>query len=126
MSDPRYTDPVNDPSRTIPRDPMESGPSRYNVEDDANRGGMWAWIVGIIAVIVIAMLVYDYNRPISTATNPPVNPPSTTGAAPPAPTFACARAEIPCSAEPRQADTWRLPGKPGRRPERGRGNALAA
>jgi hypothetical protein len=84
MSDPRYTDPANDPRRTSPRDPAGPGPSRYTVEDDAGRGGMWAWIVGIIAVIVIAMLVYDYNRPISTATNPPVNPPSTTGAAPPA------------------------------------------
>ena len=67
---------------------MSSGSSRYNVEDDAGRGGMWAWIVGIIAVIVVAMVVYDYNRPISTATNPPVNPPSTTGSAPaPAPTL---------------------------------------
>jgi hypothetical protein len=82
MSDPRYTDPADDPRRTNPRDPMGSGPSRYNVEDDANRSGMWAWIVGIIAVIVIAMLVYDYNRPISTATGPQVNPPSTTGSAP--------------------------------------------
>lgn len=81
MSDPRYTDPANDPRRTSPCDP--AGP-RYTVEDDAGRGGMWAWIVGIIAVIVIAMLVYDYNRPISTANNPPANPPSTTGAAPPA------------------------------------------
>lgn len=84
MSDPRYTDPANDPRRTIPRDPAGPAPSRYTVEDDAGRGGMWAWIVGIIAVIVIAMVVYDYNRPISTANNPPVNPPSTTGAAPPA------------------------------------------
>jgi hypothetical protein len=82
MSDPRYTDPVNDPGRTSSRDPVGSGPSRYNVGDNANRSGMWAWIVGIIAVIVIAMLVYDYNRPMSTATNPPVNPPSTTGSAP--------------------------------------------
>jgi hypothetical protein len=82
MSDPRYTDPVNDPRRTSPRDPVGSGPSRHNVDGDANRGGMWAWIVGIIAVIVIAMLVYDYSRPISTANIPPVNPPSTTGSAP--------------------------------------------
>jgi hypothetical protein len=52
------------------------------VDDDANRGGMWAWIVGIIAVIVIAMLVYDYNRPISTANSPSVNAPTTTGSAP--------------------------------------------
>jgi hypothetical protein len=92
MSDPRYTDPrykdsVNEPSPIGSREPMRSASSRYNVEDDAGRRGMWAWIVGIIAVIAIAMVIYDYNRPISTATNPPVNPPSTTGAAPvPAPT----------------------------------------
>jgi hypothetical protein len=82
MSDPRYTDPVNDPRHTSPRDPAGPGPSRYNVDDDANRGGMWAWIVGIIAVIVIAMLVYDYSRPISTANSPSVNAPTTTGSAP--------------------------------------------
>jgi len=81
MSDPRYTDPANDPRRASPREPE---PSRYMVEDDASRGGMWAWIVGIIAVIVIAMVVYDYNRPMSTAGNAPVNPSTTTGAAPPA------------------------------------------
>ena len=104
MSDPRYTDP-NDPRRAIPRDPVGPGPSRYNVNDDANRGGMWAWIVGIIAVIVIAMLVYDYNRPISTAINPPVNPPSTTGAAPPPhPRFACARSEITLSCKLAQGE----------------------
>ncbi len=84
MSDPRYTDPANDPRRTSPRDPSGPGPSRYTVENDAGRGGMWAWIVGIIAVIVIAMVVYDYSRPVTTATNPPVNPPITTGAARPA------------------------------------------
>jgi hypothetical protein len=85
MSDPRYTDPANDPRRTGPRDPLNTGPSHYDVKDDAGRGGMWAWIVGIVAVIVIAMLVYDYNRPISTAASPPANPPTTTGAAPPPP-----------------------------------------
>jgi len=85
-TDPRYKDPVNDPGRMSAREPMSSGSSSYNVEDDASRGGMWAWIVGIIAVIVIAMVIYDYNRPISTATNPPANPPTTTGSAPaPAP-----------------------------------------
>jgi hypothetical protein len=99
MSDPRYTDPANDPRRTSPRDPAGAGPSRYTVEDDANRGGMWAWIVGIIAVIVIAMVVYDYNRPMSTATNPPVNPPTTTGAAPP-PSPAPTSPAIPSPASP--------------------------
>jgi hypothetical protein len=88
MSDPRYSDPVNDPNRRKPREPMQPGTQRYDTEDDA-RSGTWAWIVGIIAVIVIAMLVYDYNRPMSTATNPTTNPPTTTGSAPapaPAPT----------------------------------------
>jgi hypothetical protein len=83
MSDPRYSDPVNRRDR---REPMQPGTQRYDTEDDA-RSGTWAWIVGIIAVIVIAMLVYDYNRPMSTATSPPANPPTTTGSAPtPAPT----------------------------------------
>jgi hypothetical protein len=86
MSDPRYSDPVNDPNRRDRRDPMQPGTPRYDLEDDA-RSGTWAWIVGIIAVIVIAMLVYDYSRPMSTATSPPANPPTTTGSAPaPAPT----------------------------------------
>jgi hypothetical protein len=88
MSDPRYSDPVNDPNRKDRRDPMQPGTQRYDVADDA-RSGTWAWIVGIIAVVVIAMLVYDYNRPMSTATNPATNPPTTTGSAPapaPAPT----------------------------------------
>jgi hypothetical protein len=83
MSDPRYPDPLNDPVRTDRRDPLQPGTPRYQVEEDSGRTGMWAWIVGIIAVIVIAMVVYDYNRPISTASSPPVSPPSTTGAASP-------------------------------------------
>jgi hypothetical protein len=85
MSDPRYSDPVNDPNRRDRREPMQPGTQRYNTEDAA-RSGTWAWSVGIIAEIVIAMLVYDYNRPMSTATNPATNPPTTTGSAPaPAP-----------------------------------------
>jgi hypothetical protein len=85
MSDPRYTDPMSDPSRPGSRDP--DAPGRLDLENDGSRSSMWAWVVGIIAVIVVAMLVYDYNRPISTtASNPPVSSPSTTGAAPaPAP-----------------------------------------
>ncbi|MBV9081723.1 MAG: hypothetical protein JOZ62_03540, partial [Acidobacteriaceae bacterium] len=51
MSDPRFTDPASDPLRTGPRDPIATGPSRYNADYGANRG-MWAWIVGIIAVII--------------------------------------------------------------------------
>jgi hypothetical protein len=81
MSDPRYTDPVNDPRRPGAGEP--AGP-RYDLQDDGGRGTMWAWIIGIVAIIVVAMVVYDYNRPISTVANPPsANSPSTTGAAPP-------------------------------------------
>jgi hypothetical protein len=85
MSDPQYTDPLNDPRRPRPRDPAEL--RRLDIQDDAGRGAMWAWIVGIIAVIVVAMLVYDYNRPISTTVSAPLSssPPTTTGAAPPPP-----------------------------------------
>jgi hypothetical protein len=89
MSDPRYTDPLNDPRRPGPRDPVDpTAPRHLELKDDDGRGTVWAWIVGIIAVIVVAMLVYDYNRPISTtADNPPTSSsPTTTGAAPtPAP-----------------------------------------
>jgi hypothetical protein len=87
MSDPRYTDPL-DPRRPGERDPADPAMQRrLELEDDSGRGTMWAWIVGIIAIIVVAMLVYDYNKPISsTASNPPAaSSPSTTGAAPPAP-----------------------------------------
>ena len=57
---------------------------RLDLEDDGGRGTMWAWIVGIIAVIVVAMLLYDYNRPIlNTASNPAASSSSTSGAAPP-------------------------------------------
>jgi hypothetical protein len=42
---------------------------------------MWPWIVGIIAVIVVVMLVYGYERPIpTTASTPPSSSsPTTTG-----------------------------------------------
>ena len=88
MSDPRYTDPLNNPRRPGERDPADpAARRRLELEDDSGRGTMWAWIVGIIAIIVVAMLVYDYNKPISsTASNSPAtSSPSTTGAAPPAP-----------------------------------------
>jgi hypothetical protein len=85
MSDPRYTDPLNDLGRPGARNPVDPAPPRrLDLEDDGGRGTMWAWIVGIIAVIVVAMLIYDYNRPISTtASNPQSSAPTTTGAAPP-------------------------------------------
>ncbi len=95
MSDPRYSDPVNDPVRRDRRDPLQPGTPRYDVAGRRPAAGMWAWIVGIIAVIVLAMVVYDYNRPISTATNPPVNPPSTTGSGTGSDTRAASRTESP-------------------------------
>ncbi len=100
MSDPRYSDPVNDPLRRDPSDRVQSGTPRYEVEEDAGRTGMWAWIVGIIAVIVIAMVVYDYNRPISTASSLPVNPPSTTGAASPSVNPPSPPESVPAPASP--------------------------
>jgi hypothetical protein len=85
MSDPRPTDPMNDPHRPGLLDPADPAtPQRLDLEDDGDRGTMWAWIVGMVAVIVVAMLLYDYNRPISnTASNPAASSSSTTGAAPP-------------------------------------------
>jgi hypothetical protein len=83
MSDPRYTDPINDPRRRVPpQDPIDP---RLEVPAEAGSGSMWGWIIGVIAVIVVAFLVYDYTRPATTtAANPPaVSAPSTTGAAPP-------------------------------------------
>jgi hypothetical protein len=103
MSDPRYTDPQNDPRRPGANDPIDPAPPRrLDLEDDSGRGTMWAWIVGIIAIIVVAMLLYDYNRPISTtADNPPnTSSPSTTGAAPPAPPRINPAAPTPAPAIP--------------------------
>jgi hypothetical protein len=84
-SDPRYQDPLIDPRRPSVRDPAKPAePQRIELEDDAGRGTIWGWIVGIVALIVVAMLAYDYNRPIpTTADNPPSSSsPGTTGAAP--------------------------------------------
>ena len=87
MSDPRYTDPLD------PRRPAAPRP----LEDDGGSGTMWSWIIGIIAIIVVAMMVYGY-KPTSTAGNPPTtNSSTTTGAAP-------AR---PATPEPAPADTPR-------------------
>jgi hypothetical protein len=56
---------------------------RLNLELDSAGGTMWPWMVGVLAAIIVAMLVYDYERPIlSTAsTSPSSNSPTTTGAA---------------------------------------------
>ena len=60
MSYPRDTDPLTD--RPLEADELR----RLNLEQDRAGGTMWPWIVGIIAVIVVVMLVYGYERPIST------------------------------------------------------------
>jgi hypothetical protein len=109
MSDPRYTDPLNDPRRPGVRDPADlATPRRLELEEDSGRGTMWAWIVGIIAVIVVAMLAYDYNRPISsTAGNPPTSSSSTTTGAAPAPAPSAPAPAIPAPATPAPGDTPR-------------------
>jgi hypothetical protein len=97
MSDPRYTDPLNDPRR--PGAPDSTAPRRLELEEDGGRGTMWVWIVGIIAVIVVAMLAYDYNKPISsTAGNPPTSSSSTTTGAAPAPAPSAPAPAIPAPA----------------------------
>ncbi len=105
MSDPRYTDPINDPRpRVPPRDPADP---RLDIADEASGSSMWGWIIGIIAVIVVALLVYDYTRPATTtAANPPaVTAPSTTGAAP-----------VPPAALPTPAPATPAPATPGPAP----------
>jgi hypothetical protein len=71
-------DPLTDP----PRQPDEL--RRLNLEQDSSGAAMRPWIVGGIAAIIVAMLVYDYTRPISTTASALPSPSSstTTGAAP--------------------------------------------
>jgi hypothetical protein len=54
------TDPLSDPSRQ----PDEL--RRLNLAQDISGDAMRPWIVGAIAGIIVAMLVYGYTRPIST------------------------------------------------------------
>jgi hypothetical protein len=81
MSYPRHTDPLMD----SPREPDEL--RRLNLELDSAGGTMWPWIIGILAAVIVVMLVYDYERPISTTASIPPSPgsPTTTGAAPATP-----------------------------------------
>jgi hypothetical protein len=46
MSDPRYTDPLNDPRWSSARDPA----ARQPLEEDSDRATTWTWIVGIVGV----------------------------------------------------------------------------
>jgi hypothetical protein len=82
MSYPRQTDPLTD--RPLEPDELR----RLNLEQDSAGGTMWPWMVGILAAIIVAMLVYDYERPnLTTASTPPSSSsPTTTGAAPATPT----------------------------------------
>jgi len=114
MSDPRYTDP-NDPRRSGANDQADPAMRRrLELEDEGGRGTMWAWIVGIIAIIVVAMLVYDYNKPVSsTASNPSTtSSPATTGAAPPAPPRANPPAAVPTPAPANPAPANPAPATP--------------
>jgi hypothetical protein len=73
-------DPLTDP----PRQPDEL--RRLNLELDSSGAAMRPWIVGGIATIIVAMLVYDYTRPtLMTASAPPSPSSSTTTGAAPAP-----------------------------------------
>ena len=76
MTDPRYTDPRNDPV----------------LRDDANIGVVWGWIAGLAIVALVAFVVVagwnsdqntanrDPAAPMSTSSAPPrARPPSTTG-----------------------------------------------
>jgi hypothetical protein len=82
MSYPRHTDPLTDRSR----EPDEL--RRLNLELASAGGTMWPWMIGILAAIIVAMLAYEYERPIvTTASTPPASSsPTTTGAAPAPPT----------------------------------------
>jgi hypothetical protein len=80
MSNPEHTDPLTGPPRT----PDEL--RRLNLELDRG-GGMWPWIVGIAAMILVVTLVYGYKVSNSNTAGPPqsLSSPTTTGSAPAAP-----------------------------------------
>jgi hypothetical protein len=81
MSYPGHTDPLTDRLR----EPDEL--RRLNLELDGAGGTMWPWVVGLLAAIIVAMLAYDYERPILTTASTPLSSssPTTTGAAPATP-----------------------------------------
>ena len=65
MTDPRYTDPRNDPV----------------LRDDANIGGTWGWIAGLAILALIAFVVVaGWNSDRHTAGNNPSAPMSTSSA----------------------------------------------
>lgn len=74
MSDPRFTDPrFNDASNTDPRlaDPvLRQEPA----------GGIWGWVAGLAVLALIAFIVVaGWNSDHTAANNPSTNPPVTTG-----------------------------------------------
>jgi hypothetical protein len=80
VSNPEHTDPLTGPPRT----PDEL--RRLNLEQDRADGGMWPWIVGVVAVIFVLILVYAYKASNSNTAGPPsLSSPTTTGSAPAAP-----------------------------------------
>lgn len=76
MSDPRYTDPRNDPRFT---------PAAPTTTDSV--GGMWGWIAGLAVVALIAFVIVAgwTSSPTNTAANAPATtsqPIGTTGSGP--------------------------------------------
>ena len=78
----RYDPPTNCAQREqrmlFLKQPVDSPPENTG----AVRTGRWV-VVGIVAILIVAMLAYDYTRPYSTMANVvPSSYPSTTGAVP--------------------------------------------
>jgi hypothetical protein len=77
----------------LPKDPSTDPPPqpdelrRLDLEQDNSGAAMRPWIVAGIAAIVVVMLVYGYNAPVSTTASAPPSRSSstTTGAAPATP-----------------------------------------
>jgi hypothetical protein len=85
-------------------DPQPDELRRLNLEQDISAEAMRPWIVGAVAAIIAAMLVYGYTRPVSTtASAPPSRSSTTTGAAPATPPTANPLAATPSPAPSRQA-----------------------
>lgn len=77
MTDPRFTDPYNDPPRMS--DPVVR-------RDDSVAGGMWGWIAGVAVLLLIGFLIIAGNNSNTastgsspTATSSTRMAPSTTG-----------------------------------------------
>jgi len=70
--------------QTFAFEPEHIEAMRKAFERDISGDAMRPWIVGGVAAIVVAMLVYGYTGPISTTASAPPSPSSstTTGAAP--------------------------------------------